>query len=153
MPDNLKPADRRQTMQAVKGKGTSLERKLASMLAGMRIKGWKKNIRELIGKPDIVFPKERIGIFIDGCFWHGCPVCQRRMPETNKEYWETKIKRNIERAKYQNQVLSNEGWVVIRIWEHEMRDPASMKIIKSKLRLELEKANVRKRSGCTPNPS
>ena len=139
MPDNLTPEDRHKTMQAVKGKGTRLERRLSSMLAGMRIKGWHKNVRDIIGKPDIVFPEEWLIIFIDGCFWHGCPHCNRKLPETNKEYWERKIQRNVERAKIQNQKLTEDGWTVIRIWEHELRDPYARATIRTEIRQTLSK--------------
>ena len=141
MPDNLTPEDRRKTMQAVKGKGTGLERRLASMLAGMHINGWQKNVGGLTGKPDIVFPQERVVIFIDGCFWHGCPYCQRKLPVTNKEYWERKIQRNIERAGSQNQKLSKDGWTVIRIWEHELCDPNALIRIRAEFRQALRKTN------------
>jgi DNA mismatch endonuclease (patch repair protein) len=141
MPDNLTPEDRRKTMQAVKGKGTSLERRLSSMLAGMRLSGWRKNANEILGKPDIAFINEHVVIFIDGCFWHGCPYCKRKLPETNKEYWERKIQRNIDRMKVQNQKLAEDGWTVIRIWEHELRDPDAIARIKSDIRLALSKYN------------
>lgn len=108
-------------MQAVKGKGTSLERRLFSMLAGMRFKGWKKNADHVRGKPDVVF-NQQVAIFIDGCFWHGCPHCRRKLPETNHQYWERKIMRNIELAREVDESLGENGWTVIRIWEHEIGD-------------------------------
>jgi len=134
MTDNLKPEDRRKTMQAVKGKGTRLEKRLSSMLAGMRLNGWRKNASDIIGQPDVVFDKERVVIFIDGCFWHGCPYCQRKLPETNHEYWERKINRNVERAKFKDRQLLDAGWIIIRIWEHEMGDPEARKEIRAKIR-------------------
>jgi DNA mismatch endonuclease (patch repair protein) len=133
MSDNLTPEDRLKTMRAVKGKGTKLEQRFFSMLAGMRIGGWKKNVSEIVGKPDVVFLDQKVVVFIDGCFWHGCPVCQRKLPKTNKEYWEQKIKRNILSAKSVNQTLQQDGWKVIRVWEHEMRDSKAMLGIKKKL--------------------
>ena len=133
MSDNLTPEDRRKTMRAVKGKGTKLERRFFSMLAGMRISGWKKNVSEIIGKPDVVFPDQKIVVFIDGCFWHGCPICQRKLPKTNRKYWEQKIKRNVSSAKLVNKKLQQAGWKIIRVWEHEMKDPEAMIEIKQKL--------------------
>ena len=99
MVDNLRPEDRRKTMRAVKGKGTKLEKRLSSMLAGMSLKGWKQNVSNITGKPDVVFFDQKVVIFVDGCFWHGCPVCQRKLPETNREYWARKITRNVELSK------------------------------------------------------
>jgi DNA mismatch endonuclease, patch repair protein len=109
-------------MQAVRGKGTRLEKRLWAMLAGMRLKGWKKNVATITGKPDVVFSSQRVVVFIDGCFWHGCPHCQRKLPATNREYWERKIKRNAELAQIHDRQLEQGGWVVVRIWEHEMAD-------------------------------
>ncbi|ACL23394.1 very short patch repair endonuclease [Chloroflexus aggregans] len=122
MSDNLSPQDRHKTMQAVKGKGTRLEKRLWAMLAGLGLKGWKKNADNIVGKPDVAFLNQRIAIFIDGCFWHGCPYCKRKLPKTNREYWERKINRNIELARLHDEQLQREGWIVIRIWEHEMAD-------------------------------
>jgi DNA mismatch endonuclease (patch repair protein) len=128
MSDNLKPHDRKRTMQAVKSKGTGLERRLAATLVGMGISGWKKNVPNIIGKPDIAFIHEKIAIFVDGCFWHGCPYCQRKLPVTNHVYWERKIARNIELAETYNEQLRREGWTVIRIWEHEIKDKSALKL-------------------------
>lgn len=111
-------------MQAVKGEGTSLEKRLWAMLAGMRLRGWKKNDRTLAGKPDVVFAKQQVALFIDGCFWHGCPHCQRKLPKTNRKYWKKKIERNIELAQIHDEQLRREGWTIVRIWEHEMQDKA-----------------------------
>lgn len=147
MADNLKPVDRRKAMFSVKGKSTSLERRFFSTLAGMHLKGWKKNAAELIGKPDVIFEKERLTIFIDGCFWHGCPRCCKKLPQTNRLYWSRKINRNVAFAKSANRRLREDGWLVIRIWEHEIRNPRSMKKIKIKIKQALNqepKADGRK---------
>jgi DNA mismatch endonuclease (patch repair protein) len=127
MSDNLKPDDRKRTMQAVKSKGTRLEKRLFAMLTGMGISGWKKNVKNIAGKPDVAFLERKIAIFVDGCFWHGCPHCHRKLPETNHEYWERKIKRNVELAASYNEQLRRDGWTVIRIWEHETKDTAKLK--------------------------
>jgi DNA mismatch endonuclease, patch repair protein len=134
MPDNLKSEDRIKTMRAVKGKGTSLERRLFAMLAGMGISGWRKNAVDVIGKPDVVFDTHHIAIFVDGCFWHGCPQCKRKLPVTNRGYWKRKINRNIELAKSANAHLTRDGWVVMRIWEHEIRNSDALKDIDAKIR-------------------
>ena len=134
MVDNLKPEDRRKTMQAVKGKRTRLEKRLFSMLAGMNLKGWKQNVQDIIGKPDVAFIDKKVAIFIDGCFWHGCPICKRKLPQRNRKYWASKIARNIELAKVHNKQLRKDGWIVIRIWEHEISNDNKRKIIRSKIR-------------------
>lgn len=127
MSDNLKPDDRKRTMQAVKSKGTRLEKRLFATLAGMGINGWKKNVKSIAGKPDIAFLNQKVAIFVDGCFWHGCPHCHRKLPETNRVYWKRKINRNVELARFYNEQLSQDGWTVIRIWEHEITDTAKLK--------------------------
>ena len=109
MADNLSPEDRKKTMRAVKGKATKLEQRLAAMLAGMHLHGWRKNAKELPGKPDVVFDHERLIIFVDGCFWHGCPVCNRKLPEVNKSYWQRKIERTTVRDRDIDQVLRQNG--------------------------------------------
>lgn len=135
MADNLKPVDRQKAMRAVKGKGTTPERRLFAMLAGMRLKGWRKNAADITGKPDVVFSQEHVVIFVDGCFWHGCPHCQRKLkPDSNRQYWERKINRNIELAKSYNQKLLENGWTVIRIWEHELKKPAERLQIRDRIR-------------------
>jgi DNA mismatch endonuclease (patch repair protein) len=144
MADNLKPEDRQKTMRAVKGKGTTPERRLVAMLVGMGLKGWRKNAGDIIGKPDVVFSKEHVAIFVDGCFWHGCPYCQRKlMPETNRQYWERKINRNIELAKSNNQKLLENQWVVIRIWEHELKNATDRARIRNEIRQALNSGNKR----------
>lgn len=136
MPDNLTPHDRRKAMQAVKSKNTSLERKLFATLAGMRLRGWKRNAQDVLGKPDAVFETRRVAIFVNGCFWHGCPECQRKLPETNRQYWERKIGRNIERDALNRSTLIEDGWVVITIWEHEFK--TSRERIRRDIRLAVE---------------
>ena len=142
MVDNLKPEDRRKTMQAVKGKGTKLEKSLFSMLAGMGLKGWKQNVSGVTGKPDVVFVDQKVAIFVDGCFWHGCPVCQRKLPQTNPEYWERKIARNVELAKRHNEQLHRDGWEVVRVWEHEITRKNSRQAIRIRIRQALKQGGI-----------
>ena len=72
-------------------------------------------------KVDVVFPTEKVAVFIDGCFWHRCPE-HATMPTRNYEYWSTKFQRNMDRDRSNNQNLQNLGWQVIRIWEHEVKN-------------------------------
>jgi len=91
----------------------------ASMVkAGLR--GWKVRPK-MEFSPDFVFEEQRIVVFIDGCFWHACPVCDK-MPASNTEYWTKKFQRNIERDKRATKELSEEGWIVLRFWEHEIKN-------------------------------
>ncbi len=119
MIDTLTIEQRRRCMSSVRNKNTGLEIKLRRAL-------WKAGLRyrvnfKLPGKPDIVFPKRKLAIFIDGCFWHGCPI-HGTSPETHAEFWKTKIKVNIERDLQVTSQLKNMGWLVIRVWGHEIKE-------------------------------
>jgi len=110
-------------MRQVKGsRNKSTELKLIQLFKSHSIKGWRRNYR-LIGKPDFVFPKNRIVIFVDGCFWHG-HNCRNTKPEDNKEYWTNKIKNNKQRDRLVTKQLTSINWTVIRIWECEIKDTA-----------------------------
>jgi DNA mismatch endonuclease (patch repair protein) len=69
-------------------------------------------------RPDIVFPRRKVAVFVDGCFWHVCPV-HGREPTTNEWYWTPKLRRNVERDRAADAALRGAGWTVVRIWEHE----------------------------------
>ena len=90
-----------------------------------------ENAQAVLGKPDFVFPKKKIALFVDGCFWHQCPR-HSNMPKNNREFWEKKLKANKDRDKFVNKELRKLGWIVIRVWEHEMRSPENVaqKILK-----------------------
>jgi DNA mismatch endonuclease, patch repair protein len=119
MTDVLTPEQRKLNMSHIRGKNTVPEIKLRKLLYASGIRGYRIHYN-LPGKPDIVFTKKKIAIFIDGCFWHKCPV-DFQEPETRKEFWMKKIQTNIDRDKKVNEQLKNDGWTVIRIWEHEIR--------------------------------
>jgi DNA mismatch endonuclease (patch repair protein) len=93
--------------------------------------------KELNFKPDIVMVSRRICIFVDGCFWHRCPKCYKE-PKSNKDYWLPKIEKNVHRDKEQNKYLKKNGWVVIRVWEHELKnlDKTIKKIEKKMINIE-----------------
>lgn len=80
---------------------------------------YRKNSTKYFGKPDIVLPKHKTVIFVDSCFWHGCKK-HGSMPQTRREFWETKISRNKARDKEVSRFYKKEGWNIIRIWEHDM---------------------------------
>ncbi|MDQ7903511.1 very short patch repair endonuclease [Phytohabitans sp. ZYX-F-186] len=83
------------------------------------------NHRTLPGRPDIAFTRARLAIFIDGCFWHQCPE-HGVMPKNNREWWQAKLRRNIERDEEKDAELSQLGWEVLRFWEHE--DPVTVAV-------------------------
>jgi DNA mismatch endonuclease Vsr len=110
---------RSRTMAAIPSERTSLEQRLASSLWAAGVRGWRRSIRIERTRPDFVFARPHIAIFVDGCFWHGCPQCCRR-PATNIGYWKAKLDRNIERDGEQTQTLTAAGWKVLRFWGHEI---------------------------------
>jgi DNA mismatch endonuclease (patch repair protein) len=122
MTDVLTQEQRRLNMSHIRAKNTGPEVKLRKLLFAHGTRGYRIHF-DLPGKPDIVFTKKKIAIFIDGCFWHKCPICFKE-PETRNEFWMKKIQSNIDRDKKVNAQLKTEGWTILRLWEHEIRkDP------------------------------
>lgn len=128
--DKVSKEVRSKTMAAVRSSGNrSTERRLRSSLAGAGITGWKLQARNLRGRPDFVFFNTKVALFVDGCFWHGCPRCYRR-PGSSQDYWDKKVLRNMARDKATRQELRRLGWLPIRIWEHSLRSlPTVRRII------------------------
>ena len=134
MTDNLTPENRTRAMRAVHSYDTSLERGLARLLRAGGVNGWRRHYR-LTGKPDFVFPKYRVTLFLDGCFWHGCPRCAKE-PMTNREYWSLKIARNKRRDRLVARTLRGLGWTVVRIWEHSLSNSPGRILKRIEQRLE-----------------
>lgn len=120
MTDVFSKEKRSQVMRAVRSKGNkSTEIALIKIFKTRKISGWRRNFN-LIGKPDFVFLKKKIVVFVDGCYWHG-HTCRKRKPGHNNEYWKEKISNNKKRDKFVTKKLRSVGWQVIRIWECEIR--------------------------------
>ena len=101
------------------GKNKSTELRFISILKSKGIAGWRRHY-PLTGRPDFVFPRLKIAVFIDGCFWHRCPK-HCRLPSSNINYWNEKIEKNKIRDRKITKVLKMKDWRVIRIWEHEIK--------------------------------
>jgi len=119
MVDVHTPKQRSYNMSMIRGKNTKPELILRKLLSSYSIKGYRLNVK-MTGKPDMIFGKYKVVIFIDGCFWHKCPKCFIE-PENNKKFWKSKIEGNVKRDKTVNKILKKEGWQVIRIREHLLR--------------------------------
>ncbi len=105
-------------MAAVRSRDNkTTERRLRSALVRAGISGWKLRPPGVLGSPDIGFPKRRLAIFVDGCFWHGCPRCGH-YPTTNRPFWRAKVERNRWRDRRNTRNLRAAGWRVLRVWEH-----------------------------------
>ncbi len=111
---------RSQNMARIRAKGNqTTELRLIQIMRTAGITGWRRH-QALPGKPDFIFRKERLAIFVDGCFWHGCPKCFR-LPQDNRDYWYKKISNNKQRDRAVTKELNHRGWKVLRIWEHSLR--------------------------------
>ncbi|MGN6140845.1 MAG: very short patch repair endonuclease [Ralstonia sp.] len=129
MTDNWSSAKRSEVMGRVRSKGNqSTELQLIRIFRKFGITGWRRN-QDLPGKPDFVFRTRKLCVFVDGCFWHGCPKCYRR-PASNQDYWDSKIKRNRARDREVNRELHARGWLTLRIWEHQLRTTARKNLVR-----------------------
>lgn len=117
--DTVSKETRSETMRRIHATDTTLEGMVRSGLFRRRLR--YRLSSTLPGKPDIVFPGARVAVFVDSCFWHGCPV-HCRFPATNREYWDAKIQRNRRRDEAVTTRITAEGWRVLRIWEHSIRE-------------------------------
>lgn len=121
-------------MRAVKNRRVkSTELALRARLLRAGIRGWRTYVCSLPGTPDFVFDGEKLAVFVDGCFWHGCPSWYRR-PLSNQSYWDAKVQRNRERDLQVNIQLRKEGWRVLRVWEHDLVPKRSARAEKRLLR-------------------
>ena len=122
MADVLTKKQRSFCMSRIRGKNTQLEIVFGACMRKTGLKGFRKG-HGLEGKPDYVFQQKKVAIFLDGCFWHGCPICYRE-PKTNIKFWKTKIISNKIRDITVNGLLRNRGWRVKRFWGHRIKkDP------------------------------
>jgi DNA mismatch endonuclease (patch repair protein) len=122
MADVFSSVMRSRIMARVKSRGNAAtELRLIEILRAHNIKGWRR--RALVfGSPDFIFLSARIAVFVDGCFWHGCPL-HGSVPKSNRAFWEEKINRNRKRDRVVARRLRGAGWRVLRIWQHELRNP------------------------------
>lgn len=129
--DKFSKETRSRIMSSIRSRNTSPELLLRRYLFKMGLR-----YRIIYGKYkiDIAFPRHKIAVFVDGCFWHQCPQ-HSNVPKSNSSYWVPKLKKNVERDKERDVKLSEQGWVSLRFWEHEIRE--DVKHCASKVRLEL----------------
>jgi DNA mismatch endonuclease (patch repair protein) len=131
------PPQRSRTMSAIRGKSnrsTELSLKMAFVRA--RVKGWVLHPATICGKPDFFFPQYRLAVFVDGCFWHGCPRCGH-IPKTRSSFWRAKIERNRKRDRRTNRRLATEGIRVVRIWEHSLQNCLRVRVAVRKITITM----------------
>jgi DNA mismatch endonuclease (patch repair protein) len=131
--DVFTPEKRSSVMASIRSKGNrTTELRLIKIFRENGISGWRRAY-PLFGRPDFVFPKRRVVVFVDGCFWHGCKRCFR-LPTSNTGYWVKKIERNRNRDREVSQQLRKKGWKVLRLPECAFK---KMSLLQSKLKKAL----------------
>lgn len=115
---NVKP-DVRRRMKRVRQRDTDVEMILRRELWGRGIR-YRLHGRNLPGRPDIYNGRLRVAVFVDGCFWHGCPTC-KKIPQTRRAFWKAKIAYNRSRRRTVQRDLETRGWTIVQVWEHAIR--------------------------------
>ena len=115
--DTRRKLTRSEIMSRIRGKDTKPEIALRKALWRKGLRGYRKNAKKVPGKPDVCWQGRKVAVFVDSCFWHGCPA-HFRQPKTNAGFWRRKIARNKERDREVSERLRGEGWLVIRLWTH-----------------------------------
>jgi len=119
MPDVFTKKKRSEVMSRIRGRGNKeTEVALAKLMRRNRITGWRRN-QPVFGKPDFIFRRVRLALFVDGCFWHACPK-HSNLPVNNRPFWRRKLSTNKKRDHLVIHTLRKTGWTVLRIWEHEL---------------------------------
>lgn len=120
MADFLTRSERSKRMAAIRSMGNlTTELRMVMLLREHLIRGWQRH-QKLPGRPDFVFRKEKLALFVDGCFWHGCPRCYRA-PSTRSSFWREKVESNRRRDRRVDRELRKKGWSVARVWECSLR--------------------------------
>ena len=120
MTDVFSKTKRSEVMSRIRSHGNrGTELALIALFRAHGLTGWRRR-QAVFGKPDFVFRARKVAVFVDGCFWHGCPRHGTR-PKTNASFWSEKIRKNKARDRLVNATLRRSGWKVVRVWEHELR--------------------------------
>ena len=117
-------------MSANRAKGTTPELELRKALRDAGLSGYRLNRKDIPGRPDIAYIGRRLAIFVNGCFWHRCPRCDLSPPKSNTDFWNDKFEKNVKRDKVKKELLESEGWIVITVWECEIKSDISEVISK-----------------------
>lgn len=127
MADRISKEARSKTMAAVKSV-SKLEDEVCKAL-WLKGRRFRRNSKQLFGKPDISIKKYKVVIFIDSCFWHRCPL-HSATPKTNIEYWSKKFQRNVERDHIVTEYYESKNWNILRVWEHEFKEDFAQTVTK-----------------------
>ena len=121
MTDRMTKGQRSHTMSRIRGRDTGPELILRRKLWKDGARGYRTHPKGVPGSPDLAFMRQKVAVFVDGCFWHRCPRCYRP-PSSNIEFWRSKAQRNVDRDRKVDSELAEAFWKVIRVWEHEIRE-------------------------------
>ncbi len=129
MPDVFTKKKRSEVMSKIRSRGNKeTEIVLAKLFRKNKITGWRRQVQIITSprrgervkvRPDFIFPKLKLAVFVDGCFWHGCPK-HSNLPRNNRAFWQKKFATNKARDRLVNRTLRKSGWRVVRIWGHEL---------------------------------
>ena len=117
-------------MSAIKSKNTTPELSFRKRLWRQNIRGYRLHWKKAPGTPDIAFPRKKIAIFVNGCFWHRCPYCNLPIPKANNYFWSQKFTKNVERDARKIDALKCQDWNVVVVWECEIKKNPLQKIAK-----------------------
>jgi DNA mismatch endonuclease (patch repair protein) len=133
--DPLSAIQRSAQMAKVRAqKNRSTEMRVAAYLIRRGLRGWRRHVADVPGRPDFCFADERVAVFVDGCFWHGCPHCRRNVPRSRRSFWKDKIESNRRRDRKVGRLLRSQGYDVVRIWEHSLNNERWVARLRSALR-------------------
>lgn len=137
--DVFTKAKRSEVMSKIRSKGNkATEVALAKLFRAHGITGWRRHY-PITGRPDFAFPKQKVAVFVDGCFWHGCPK-HGTQPKGNSAFWTAKLETNKRRDRKVNRLLRSSDWQVLRIWEHDLSKAHQSKTVRRiKRRLPIPK--------------
>ncbi|RYH00686.1 DNA mismatch endonuclease Vsr [Salipiger sp. IMCC34102] len=125
MADKITPARRSENMRRIKSTGMKPEMVVRRLVHGLGYR-YRLHRKDLPSKPDLVFGSRRSVVFVHGCFWHQHDCRDGRVPSSNRQYWESKLARNVERDRKTQQELESAGWRVLVVWECEIKDEATL---------------------------
>ena len=129
MADVFSVAKRSEIMSHVRGRGNkATELALVKFLRRNEIVGWRRHVH-VFGSPDFVFTRPRVAVFVDGCFWHGCPK-HATQPRNNRAFWAAKLARNKARDRLVTRTLRERGWQVLRVWQHELSHDNQQRLLR-----------------------
>lgn len=129
MADVFTKKKRSEVMSRIRGRGNKdTELALIRIFRAQGITGWRRN-QSVFGKPDFVFPKLRLAVFVDGCFWHCCPIHATK-PRNNAPFWRRKLATNQARDRLVTRTLRSADWRVLRLWEHELARKCEARLLR-----------------------